>query len=197
MATGGGRRDHGSGRDWGFRRSGCDDVLPYAVAGLAASIEASTPYNIAAGGTDFSDVFSGTSGTYWSATNGPNFESAQSYIPESPGMTVAPAPWSLRRLDRASPAARAQRILYLCGATARRSEHRSIHRISFPCGKRGASTVSAGRLADGGRGNSPRGRAVPGISMFAAGGYAWGEDADHLRLSSLGLPPAPLAIFHP
>ena len=61
---------------------GCQDVDAYATDGLSLVNEASTPYNIAAGGTDFSDVFSGTTSTYWSAVNGPNFESAQSYIPE-------------------------------------------------------------------------------------------------------------------
>ena len=61
---------------------GCQDVYSYATDGLSVDNTASTPYNIAAGGTDFSDVFSGTAANYWSATNGANFLSAQSYIPE-------------------------------------------------------------------------------------------------------------------
>ena len=48
-------------------------MLAYATDGLSVVNEASTPYNIAAGGTDFSDVFSGTASTYWSAINGANF----------------------------------------------------------------------------------------------------------------------------
>jgi subtilase family serine protease len=39
---------------------------------------ASTPYNVAIGGTQFNE---GT-GTYWSTTNGPGYSSALSYIPE-------------------------------------------------------------------------------------------------------------------
>ena len=39
---------------------GCQFVENYAIDGLTLDNEASTPYNIAAGGTDFSDVFSGT-----------------------------------------------------------------------------------------------------------------------------------------
>src|SRR5258708_23804972 len=61
---------------------GCQYVYYHATDGLSVDNAASTPYNIAAGGTDFSDVFSGTAAQYWSATNGAGFLSAQSYIPE-------------------------------------------------------------------------------------------------------------------
>src|SRR3984957_1302020 len=61
---------------------GCQDVVTDATDGLSVVNEASTPYNIAAGGTDFSDVFSGTTSSYWAAANGANYLSAQSYIPE-------------------------------------------------------------------------------------------------------------------
>jgi len=54
----------------------------YAISGISVNGLASTPYNLAAGGTDFSDVYAGTTSTYWSATNGPDRESAISYIPE-------------------------------------------------------------------------------------------------------------------
>ncbi len=59
----------------------------YATADNALSINAmsSSIYNIAAGGTDFSDVYQadgGTPSTYWSSTNSSTFESALSYIPE-------------------------------------------------------------------------------------------------------------------
>ena len=52
--------------------------------GLGVSGFASTPYNVAVGGTDFADTYEGTIGTYWSATNSKTFESALSYIPEIP-----------------------------------------------------------------------------------------------------------------
>ena len=56
----------------------------YATTGISVDGTASTPYDVAVGGTDFSDVASGTASTYWSATNSPTGESALSYIPEIP-----------------------------------------------------------------------------------------------------------------
>jgi hypothetical protein len=55
-----------------------------AQHGISASGWASTPYNVAVGGTDFSDTYSGTNSTYWNSTNGATFGSAKSYIPEIP-----------------------------------------------------------------------------------------------------------------
>ena len=67
--------------------AGCDnfDASPPAPAefGLQVSGFASTPYNVAVGGTDFND-FSNPS-TYWSTTNNSTTQaSALSYIPEIP-----------------------------------------------------------------------------------------------------------------
>ena len=66
--------------------AGCDnfDAPPPAPAqyGLQVSGYASTPYNVAVGGTDFSDF--SNPGSYWSTTNNPTTqESALKYIPES------------------------------------------------------------------------------------------------------------------
>jgi len=66
--------------------AGCDnfDLAPPAPAryGLQVSGYASTPYNVAVGGTDFNDFTD--PGTYWSTTNDPTTqESALKYIPES------------------------------------------------------------------------------------------------------------------
>jgi len=53
-----------------------------ATHGLSVSGTASTPFNIAVGGTDFDDVSSQP--TYWNSTNNPSTESsAKSYIPET------------------------------------------------------------------------------------------------------------------
>jgi subtilase family serine protease len=53
-----------------------------ATTGLQVSGFASTPFNVAVGGTDFND--GGTQSTYFGATNDPNtLASALSYIPES------------------------------------------------------------------------------------------------------------------
>jgi len=68
----------------------CDDLPAETAAqrGLAVSGPASTPFNIAAGGTDFNDV--GIASTYWNAANTPysatnplSQSSAKSYIPET------------------------------------------------------------------------------------------------------------------
>ncbi len=62
----------------------CDAGFPSATHGIGVNANASTPYNVAVGGTDFSDVLSGTVGTYWSQTNTSTWGSALSYIPEIP-----------------------------------------------------------------------------------------------------------------
>ena len=67
--------------------AGCDshDNAPPAPAefGLQVSGFASTPYNVAVGGTDFNDIASPS--TFWNTTNNPTTqESAKGYIPEVP-----------------------------------------------------------------------------------------------------------------
>jgi hypothetical protein len=66
--------------------AGCDDFNTESAAseGLGVSGFASTPYNVAVGGTDF-DQSATTAAKYWSATNAANSEaSALGYIPETP-----------------------------------------------------------------------------------------------------------------
>jgi len=62
----------------------CDSGASGATHGIAVSGFASTPYNVAAGGTDFGDTLSNTTSTYWNSSNDVNFGSARSYIPEIP-----------------------------------------------------------------------------------------------------------------
>jgi subtilase family serine protease len=67
----------------------CDGNATSAAQGISVSGFASTPYNIAVGGTDFMDYVSSTRGgpavsSYWAASNSATFGSAQSYIPEIP-----------------------------------------------------------------------------------------------------------------
>ena len=62
----------------------CDANLTKATHGIAVSGFASTPYNVAVGGTDFGDTYAGTAATYWNATNTSVYGSAKSYIPEIP-----------------------------------------------------------------------------------------------------------------
>ncbi len=56
----------------------------YANRGITVSGFASTPYNVAVGGTDFSDAAHGTVANYWSTTNNADYSSALSYIEEMP-----------------------------------------------------------------------------------------------------------------
>jgi subtilase family serine protease len=55
-----------------------------ATNGIGVNGLASTPFNVAVGGTDFSDTFARVNSTYWGSTNAPNFSSALSYVPEIP-----------------------------------------------------------------------------------------------------------------
>jgi hypothetical protein len=64
--------------------SSCSAGLAEAEYGIGVSGFASTPYNVAVGGTDFGDTYAGTDSTYWSNTNSSTYESALSYIPEIP-----------------------------------------------------------------------------------------------------------------
>jgi subtilase family serine protease len=62
----------------------CDSGASSATHGIGVSAWASTPYNVAVGGTDFADGYAGTTSTYWNSTNSSNYSSAVSYIPEIP-----------------------------------------------------------------------------------------------------------------
>src|SRR5467141_1164568 len=64
--------------------AGCDNSVAEATHGIAVNAFASTPNNVAVGGTDFSDTYSGTNATYWNSTDTSTFGSAISYIPEIP-----------------------------------------------------------------------------------------------------------------
>ncbi len=62
----------------------CDANKKNAIHGIGVSGFASTPYNVAVGGTDFSDAYAGTSSLYWNSSNSPTYGSAISYVPEIP-----------------------------------------------------------------------------------------------------------------
>jgi len=57
-------------------------VSQFSITGLAVNGLASTPYDVAVGGTSFNDL--GNSGQFWNSTNAPNTQaSALGYIPET------------------------------------------------------------------------------------------------------------------
>jgi subtilase family serine protease len=55
-----------------------------ATHGIAVSGWTSTPYNVSVGGTDYADTFLGTTSNYWTPTDGANYQTARSYVPEIP-----------------------------------------------------------------------------------------------------------------
>ena len=55
-----------------------------ATHGIAVSGFTSTPNNVSVGGTDYGDTFLGETSTYWTPTDGANFLTAKSYVPEIP-----------------------------------------------------------------------------------------------------------------
>ncbi len=61
---------------------GCDDPDTETAASgpVSVNVLASTPFNVAVGGTMFNE--NGQSGTYWTSTNSAEGESVLSYIPE-------------------------------------------------------------------------------------------------------------------
>jgi len=64
--------------------AGCDAGANQSTHGIGVNGLASTPYNVAVGGTDFGDTFAHTTSTYWNSANTANYGSAKSYINEIP-----------------------------------------------------------------------------------------------------------------
>ena len=62
----------------------CDADESSATHGIGVSGFASTPYNVAVGGTDFGDSYANTNNSYWNTSNTSTSGSALSYIPEIP-----------------------------------------------------------------------------------------------------------------
>jgi subtilase family serine protease len=62
----------------------CDANANRVSHGIGVSGYASTPYDVAVGGTDFIDTFNNENSTYWNSTNSSLDGSARSYIPEIP-----------------------------------------------------------------------------------------------------------------
>jgi hypothetical protein len=131
--------------------AGCDDFNTATVAtrGLAVSGLASTPYNIAMGGTDFDEVNKWA--TYWSTSNDSTTgESALNYIPE--------IPWNENC---------AQISLTGCGTNAPQGS------LNIVAGSGGASTSYAKPKWQMGITGMPNDshRDLPDISLFASSGF--------------------------
>jgi subtilase family serine protease len=177
---------------------GCQDVIADATDGLSVVNEASTPYNIAAGGTDFSDVFSGTTSTYWSASNGANFLSAQSYIPEMPWNESCASPLVLATFGQGFTSSFGPDGFCTHAAQQPVDPNTGFSPYSFAwAGSGGLSTVSARPAWQTGVAGIPSqgGRAVPDISMFASGGYTWGQTLILCDSALANMPPGTACDF--
>jgi hypothetical protein len=130
--------------------AGCDNfnTQQTATQGLAVSGFASTPFNIAVGGTDF-DQFNNWS-QYWNTTNAPVTQaSAKGYIPE--------IPWN----DSC-----AQIGISGCGTSAPQGS------LNIVAGSGGPSTIYSKPLWQSGAGVPNDGkRDLPDLSLFASNGF--------------------------
>ena len=130
--------------------AGCDnfDTQQTATQGLAVSGFASTPYNIAVGGTDFDEINRWSQ--FWSSTNtSPSQSSALSYIPE--------IPWN----DSC-----AQLGITGCGTTAPNGS------LNIVAGSGGVSTLYGKPSWQSGTGVPSDGhRDLPDVSLFASNGF--------------------------
>lgn len=155
----------------------CDEFTgnPFATSGLGVNAEASTPYNIAAGGTDFSDTFSGTTTNYWLPQNGPNLESAKSYIPEMAWNDTCASPAVLAAFGNGLTTSSGPDGF--CSVASRQITAVPPPFFSLFAGSGGLSTVSQRPGWQKGVAGLPPGnqRALPDISMFASSGVAWGH----------------------
>src|SRR3984957_7417919 len=162
----------------------CDEPIrfTYVNHGLGVSGEASTPFNIAAGGTDFSDVFSGTTANYWSATNSSTLESAKSYIPETPWSESCASPLVLQGYNQAhgtsfDSSSGANGFCTYASQLPVSPLFGISPTFTRSAGSGGLSTVSTRPAWQSGVTGLPAGnaRALPDISMFASSGLTWGH----------------------
>jgi len=129
----------------------CDNFQTQAVAvnGLAVNGIASTPFNVAVGGTDFDEV--GVQSTFWNTTNvAGTLESAKGYIPETT--------WN----DSCAATATSANLATVCaGALA----------TNIVAGSGGPSTTNAKPAWQSGLTPADGSRDVPDVSLFASDGF--------------------------
>ncbi|MGC2658115.1 MAG: protease pro-enzyme activation domain-containing protein [Bryobacteraceae bacterium] len=174
--------------------SACDST-PYgaeiwaSLDGIGVNGLASSPYDVAVGGTDFSDTHSNTAGAYWSTSNSAYFGSALSYIPEipwndtcasalgNPALGTAGIPYGASGFCN-SPAAAFDEMISTVAASGGPSNC-ATGGVIFASGGGGAlaqgcvgyskPTWQAGTL-----GNPNDGvRDLPDVSLFSSDGFFW------------------------
>ena len=161
----------------------CDADLTKATHGIAVSGFASTPYNVAVGGTDFGDTAAGTTSTYWNSGNGSTYGSAKSYIPE--------IPWNDSCASSLLAAAAGYGTTYgtagFCNSSTGKADYLTTASGSGgPSGCATGSPSTSGVVSGSCKGNAKPSwqsivgnpsdgvRDIPDVSLFAANG-AWGH----------------------
>ena len=166
----------------------CDQGAANATHGISVSGYASTPYNVAVGGTDFADVLNNNANTYWSQTNTPTYGSALGYIPE--------IPWNDSCANSLFAAYVGFSTTY--GSNGFCSSNTAISNglLGVAAGSGGPSNCATGASATFGVANGtcqgyakPSWQAgvsgiakdgvrdIPDVSMFASDGFMWGHYA--------------------
>jgi subtilase family serine protease len=152
----------------------CDADETVATHGISVSGFASTPYNVAVGGTDFADTYNSMEGgpalsTYWSSTDTATYSSAKSYVPE--------IPWNDSCASKLLYSTEGYSSAYgsagFCNSSTGKADYRTTaagsggpsaysKQPSFQTGVVGLPTKSGGP------------RYLPDVSLFAANGV-WGH----------------------
>ncbi|MBI2679792.1 MAG: hypothetical protein HYX25_02150 [Candidatus Solibacter usitatus] len=164
--------------------AGCDQNKTGGTHGIGVNALASTPYNVAVGGTDFGDTYAGTNSTYWNSTNASTFASALSYVPE--------IPWNNSCAGALLASAFGFATTYGTGGFCNSSTASANGYLTTGAGSGGPSACATGSPTVGGVvggtcagyakpswqslvGNPADGvRDIPDVSLFAANGV-WGH----------------------
>jgi len=162
----------------------CDAGGTSATHGIGVSSWASTPYNVAAGGTDFADSYENDNSKYWNTNNSATYGSAKSYIPE--------IPWNDSCASTLLASALGFSTTYGADGLCQSSTAQQDDLIGVVAGSGGPSGCATGTPAEYGvvggtckgyakpswqkvSGNPSDGvRDIPDVSMFAADGV-WGH----------------------
>jgi uncharacterized protein (TIGR03437 family) len=150
--------------------AGCDQNSSAALFGLQVNGLASTPYNVAVGGTDFSDLSSQTSSSYWNSTNTPGtLESAKSYVPEMAWNDSCASPPVVSFFG---PDAGVFTAEALCNNS---SYMKQVPLLTVAGGGGGASSLYSKPSWQSGVGGIPSDghRDLPDVSLFAGVGLWW------------------------
>lgn len=160
----------------------CDANQKNATHGIGVSGFASTPYNVAVGGTDFGDTSAGTNGTYWNTTNTSTYGSAKSYIPEIPWNDSCASALITKALGYSTPYGRTGS----CNSTAGRNYLTTASGSGGPSGCASGSPSTSGVVSGTCKGTAKPSwqsvlgnpadgvRDIPDVSLFAANGV-WGH----------------------